>query len=183
MSLVGLKVRRHLALVAEHPVVDKRNTGYPVAMLRFSRTLKVVLTSCKVPHEVSPVHEVALVREEEAEVLPLCRYLYDNVFAATVIMHLIALHTTKPAFVSLSVCRAVHTREQHVLCIDELVLVRYDEVRVFLRVAGLLLTLPDRGTLCTLGHTHVAVNIECHLRRVSLSVEQRRVAILVAAEV
>ncbi|CUQ49199.1 Uncharacterised protein [Segatella copri] len=40
-------------------------------MLWLTIALNVVLTAGKVPHEVAPVHEVALVREEEADVVKL----------------------------------------------------------------------------------------------------------------
>ena len=40
-------------------------------MLRFAVALYVVLTACEVPHEVAPVHEIALIRQEETEVVPL----------------------------------------------------------------------------------------------------------------
>ena len=71
VSLILLQVIRQLALVAQHGVVDKRNARNPVAMLWLAVALNVVLSSGKVPHEVAPVHEVALVGEEEAYVVPL----------------------------------------------------------------------------------------------------------------
>ena len=40
-------------------------------MFWFAIALNVVLTSGKVPHEVAPVHEVALIGEEEADVVNL----------------------------------------------------------------------------------------------------------------
>ena len=40
-------------------------------MLRFSVALNVVLATSEVPHEVAPVHKVALVGEEEADVVHL----------------------------------------------------------------------------------------------------------------
>ena len=58
-------------MVAKTPVVKPVETGYPVAVLEFTIALKVVLTTCKVPHEISPIHEVALIGEEEADVLQL----------------------------------------------------------------------------------------------------------------
>ena len=35
-------------------------------------SLYVVLTSCKVPQEITPVHPVALIGNEELKVCPLC---------------------------------------------------------------------------------------------------------------
>ena len=39
----------------------------PVSMFWFTVTLEVVLSTGKVPHEVTPIHEITLVREEENE--------------------------------------------------------------------------------------------------------------------
>ena len=61
MSLVLLEVVRELALVAETQVVKERYSRNPVSVLQLSIALQVVLTTGKVPHEVAPVHEVALI--------------------------------------------------------------------------------------------------------------------------
>ena len=123
VSLVVLQLLRQLALVAKHPVVDKRDARYPVAVLGFSTTLHVVLSSGKVPHEVAPVHEVTLVREEESYVVPLCRHLHGHLLATAVVGHVSTRNATQPALISLSVSRRMHTWEQHVLSVNELVLV------------------------------------------------------------
>ena len=77
----------------------------------------------------------------------------------------------------------MHTREQHVLRIDEFLLMTYYEIRIFLRTVGFLLTLPDRCAFFSAWHTHVAIHIECNLRGICLTIEQRTVAILIAAEI
>ena len=97
-------------------------------MLRFAMTLYVVLASAEVPHEVTPVHEVALIRQEEAQVVYLRRHFHHDGLAAMVVRHLRTAHTTKPALVRFRVVGAVHTREQHVLCILQLVLCVYNKV-------------------------------------------------------
>ena len=61
MSFVVLELVRQLALVAKHQIVYEREAGYPVAVLGLAVTLYVVLTAGEVPHEIPPVHEVALV--------------------------------------------------------------------------------------------------------------------------
>ena len=61
MTLVLLQLIRQQRLVTQTDVVDEGDTREPVAVLEFAITLDVVLTARKVPHEVSPVHEVALV--------------------------------------------------------------------------------------------------------------------------
>ena len=40
-------------------------------MLWLTIALDIVLTSSKVPHKVAPVHEIALIGEEEADVVNL----------------------------------------------------------------------------------------------------------------
>ena len=183
VSLIFLQFLRQLALVAKHPVVDKRDTRYPVAVLRLSTTLQVILSTGKVPHEVAPVHEVALVREEETYVVPLCRHLHSHLLATAVVGHVSTRNATQPTLVSLSVSRRMHTWEQHVLSVNELVLVRYYEVRVLLCVRSLLLALPNGSTFLTLRNAHVAVNVKSHLRGVCLTVKQRRIAILVTTQI
>ena len=58
MTFIVFEILRKQFLVTYQQVVDKRNTGDPVAVLDFSATLYVILPSGKVPHEVTPVHEV-----------------------------------------------------------------------------------------------------------------------------
>ena len=52
---------RQQILIAQSPVVKPREAGYPVTVFQFAVTLQVILASCEVPHEITPVHEVALV--------------------------------------------------------------------------------------------------------------------------
>ena len=40
-------------------------------MLELTVALNIILATGKVPHEVTPVHEIALVREEETDVVDL----------------------------------------------------------------------------------------------------------------
>ena len=69
VPLVGTKFRRQFALVAQTEFVQEGNTRYPVAMLPLSVALQVILTSGKVPHEITPVHEVDLITQEETQIL------------------------------------------------------------------------------------------------------------------
>ena len=71
VSLVVLKVIGQLALVTIHQVINERDACNPVAVLCLSITLNVVLSATEIPHKVAPVHKVALIREEEAYVVPL----------------------------------------------------------------------------------------------------------------
>ena len=77
LSLVVLEVVRSVRLVAEADLVYKRNAAFPVACKHISRarTVDVILASGEVPHEISPVHPVHLVVEEEGQVLEEGRLL------------------------------------------------------------------------------------------------------------
>ena len=79
--------------------------------------------------------------------------------------------------------RAVHTWEEHILCIYILVLMTYYEVRVLLIGRSLLLALINRCAFLHHRLAHVAVRLESHLRSVSLTIEQWSIAILVAAQI
>ena len=48
-------------LVSQTPVVQPTETTYPVAMFQFALTLNIILTACEIPHEIAPIHEIALV--------------------------------------------------------------------------------------------------------------------------
>ena len=101
-------------------------------MLQFAVALNVVLTSGKVPHEVTPIHEVTLVRHEEADVLQERRHLDgDNLTATVVVLHR-AVNASHPVFISLCMVCVVHTWEKHILCVDILVLRTHGEISVFL---------------------------------------------------
>ena len=59
--------------------------------------------------------------------------------------------------------RTVHTREQHVLRIYELVLVRHHEVGILLRTVHLLLTLPYGRALFRTHLAHAALYVVLEL--------------------
>ena len=101
-------------------------------MFQFTVTLQVVLTSGKVPHKVAPVHEVALVGDEETQVLELCWNLNGNHLATAVVHLIMTADVTHPTLVVCTVSRAVHSWKQHVLCIFVLILSANNEVFVLL---------------------------------------------------
>ena len=133
-------------MVAQTGIVDERNSGQPVTVFQFAITLYVVLPSGKVPHEITPVHEVNLVTEEETQVFALRRYLYHYHLSALVVRHLLAFHAAHPVFVSPDVLVAVgiHAREHHVLGIDWFPVVVHDTVSIFLIGGMFLHTLVNR---------------------------------------
>ena len=173
MSFVFLEFVRQQRLVAESPVVEPVESGYPVAVFEFAVALKIVLTSGEVPHKVAPVHEVALIGEEETDVFKLCWHLNGNVLAASVVHLLVAFYTSHPTLVGSGMRRAVHTREEHVLSILVVVFCADDEVRVFLFFRRFLLALINGSAFLSHWSAHVALFTESHLRGVCLSVEKR----------
>ncbi len=90
MSFIVFEILRKQFLITYQQVVDKRNPRNPVAMFYFSGALYVVLPSGKVPHKVTPVHEVQLVGEEELDILPLGGHIYHYHFSALVVRNVIS---------------------------------------------------------------------------------------------
>ena len=101
-------------------------------MLQLSIALQVVLSTSKVPHEVAPVHPVALVADEEAHILKLRRNLHADHLTTAVVHLLMTTDFAHPTLIVAAVGRAVHAGEEHVLCILVLVLGTYYEVLIFL---------------------------------------------------
>ena len=170
MSFVVFQFVRQLTLVAQSGVVYKRNAGNPIAMLQFTIALYVVLPTCKVPHKVSPVHKVALIREEETQVIELRRNFHRYYFPTTIVRNLGSVYAAQYIFVRLSIFLFVHSGEYHVLSIYIIALMIYHKIGVFLTFTVLLLTTVDRCTFFQTRTTLVSINIECHLRRIRRAV-------------
>ena len=75
LALIVFQIIRSVRLVTEAEIVNESDAALPVSDERISRSRAVdfVLTSGKVPHEVSPIHPVHLVVEEERQILAECR--------------------------------------------------------------------------------------------------------------
>ena len=97
MTLSGQGIGQDLVVTAyEHPV-NEVETCYPVSVLQFSvMVLDIILTTCKVPHEVSPVHEVNLISQEELDVFCLCGYGQLDVVTALVVCNRTAFYASAP---------------------------------------------------------------------------------------
>ena len=116
-------------------------------------TLDIVLTAGKVPHEISPIHEIHLVGEEELDVFPLGRNLHHQHLSALVVRYLATFYTTQPIFISLCMRFAIHTREEHVLSILVFGLVTNHFVAVLFIGRFLFLALVNRCTFHYIVHT------------------------------
>ena len=153
MSLIIFQIARQESLVAHQEVIDKRYTRNPVTMFYLSLTLKIILTSGKVPHKVSPVHEVHLIDEEELDVFPLGRHLHHNHFATLIERYGLTFYAAQPVFVSFGMRIAIHTWEQHILSILIFGLVTYLFVAVFFCRILFFLTLINRRSFSHVVHT------------------------------
>ena len=152
-------------------------------MLELAIALKIVLTSSKVPHEVAPIHEVALVREEKVYILEKRRNLDTRRLTSTLYTHVLALDTSHPVFVGLGMTVRVHAREEHIVGIDIVRLVTNDAIAVGLVCAVLLHTLIFGSPLCA--HRHVILTFYLHSYRsgIRLTIEQGSITILLAAQI
>ena len=140
-------------------------------MFDFSLSLNVILTSGKVPHEITPVHVVQLVDEEELDVIPLCRNLHHNHFSTLVVGNLTSFYSSQPVFVGLCMCIAVHTWEQHVLSVFILCFMTYNFVAVFFIRTFLFFPLVYRSPFFHVVHASSFSRFQCRFRSISLSVE------------
>ena len=169
-------------LVAQQPVVYPAEARQPVAVLGFTEALHVVLPPAEVPHEVAPIHPVALIGEEEAQVLPRRGHLHRHHFAAAVVDFHPPLYSSHPCFIAFGMSAAPHAWEEHVLGIHIMLLVACHDVLVCF--ITLLWAAPVFG--CPFFHFLSAVAVlhkQFGLRRVYLTVNQGSFAILVASQI
>ena len=178
VSLVFAQIGGEFRLIAVEGVVDERNTGDPLAVFEFAVALNVVLTAGKIPHEVAPVHEVHLVGEEEAEVVPLRGHFTGEIVGLTVILavhfHGMSAHTAQPLLVKTGMGAREHTGEEHFLRrgVDGLAAHLDDVVLVGLVGIFLLVTL----------HTFFLA-VTHSLRGKGLTIEKGLLTVLLAVQV
>ena len=185
MSLVLFEFGRQFGLIAEHGVINKRNTGDPVSFGNLAVRLQVILTTREVPHEVPPVHEIHLVAEEETEVLRKSRTILRLLLAAVLITNTLAFDI-RPLFVCLYMAslRRIHTREEHAELRHIFVrrLISGDNIMVlltlFFRSRSIL-----RVALFLYRHAHIPLDAQLNRRIISLAVEQRTVAVLLTVQI
>ena len=186
MSLVFGDVEGHILLRAHQGLIDEGDTRNPVAVRHLAVALDVVLTTREVPHKVAPVHKVELVGEEVAQVLGEGGLHDGGHLAATAELHRCALHLC-PLLVGLHVraAGAIHAGEQHVQLIHIFILrlVFRDVVAVLLILIAFDDSAPSGLSLLRDRHTGAILILALHLRHIGLSVEQRRLAVLLAGQV
>ena len=184
VALIVLQLVGQLALIAQSGVVEPFDAADPVAMFHFAITLDIVLTAYEVPHEVAPVHPVALIADEEFQVLPSRRDRY-GLSGMEDAGYLTSRDAAYPSRIERGMLGRVHTREEHVLFILHLAVVARNIVGVLLVGIALLGSVIDR---CSIGEFRCSISVGVHfthlvLRGVGLSVEQRTIAILVTAQI
>ena len=186
MTLVVSNVRRHILLRTYQNLVDKLDTGDPVTIQYLPMALDVVLTSGEVPHEITPIHEIELVCEEEAEILTESRLHDRSHLSTTTVFDWYTLHIG-PLFISRDVTRITteHTWKQHVQFIHILIfrIVMGDIITIlFVRI---LFDHPTIGR-CTLfgdSSTSSPLILPFHLRYVGLTIDQRSLSILFTRQI
>ena len=100
-----LLVSRDVALVAKSRIINESDSADPVAVLQLALSFNVVLTTDKVPHEITPEHPTALIINEETNVLSERRN--HHTFSGTVRFFLCCdthLRLVDIALVSLCIC-------------------------------------------------------------------------------
>ena len=186
MSFVVGNIVRHLVLRTHQQGIDSLDTGDPVAVLYLSMSLNIILTTGEVPQEVTPVHEVQLIGEEETQVFGKGRLHHRFGLAALVELHRLPLDLC-PLLVGLHMAaiRAVHTREQHIQFVHILifgVMTRYI-VPVFLIRIFLADACPYRIAFLRISHAGTPFALPLDFRNVGLSVQQRGLSVLLAGQV
>src|SRR5574344_255434 len=136
---VVLQLGRQIALIAQHGIVDERNTAAPVAMSHFSIALDIVLTTHEVPHKVTPVHETDLILQEENKVLTKSRIDGRIDLTHIGVTDVVSLDVG-PLLIGCNMVGllAIHTRERHqelfAVVVLLLVIVKYVMVVLFRRL-------------------------------------------------
>ena len=178
MSLVFAQIGGEFRLIAVECVVNEGNTGDPLTVFEFAVALNVILTAGKVPHEVAPVHEIHLVGEEEAEVVPLRRHFAGEIVGLTVILavhfHRFGVNAAQPLLIETGMEAGEHAGEEHFLRrgVDERA-VHLDDV-VLVGLVGIFLLVTLHAFLLVLTHS---------LRSIGLTVEEGLLPVLLAVQI
>ena len=212
-ALVFLQRIGHEVLVAIEGVVDEGEACDGIAMLEFAVALQVVLSAGEVPQEVTPVHEVHLIGQEEAEVSPLRRkYAVDSFLGRARIAIAIAFDVhrivrlaegseesvllvgvfgvnAQPSVVGRSVCAGVHSREEHLgargvfIADGFFVLVVAIAFKFVFGHVALHAVALDGDELLVNVVALACKTADGRLAQVGFAVEQRTLAVLLAVEV
>ena len=186
MPFVVGNIIRHIILRTDQNRINKRNTGNPVTIQHLAISLNIVLPTGEIPHEVTPIHEIHLIAEEETQVFPKSRFHGSLRLPTIIITHRFPLHLC-PLLIGFDVARvtAVHTREKHIQLIHILILliIAGDIIPVFLFRVFLDYPAPCRFALLGDRDAISALILALHFRNVGLSIQQRRLPILLTRQI
>ena len=178
MSLVFAQIGGELRLIAVEGVVNEGDTGDPLAVIELTVALYVVLTAGKVPHKVAPIHEIHLVGEEEAEVVPLRRHLAGEIVGLAVVfsvhIHRFRVDTAQPLLVKTGMGAGEHAGEEHFLFRRVNGLAIYLDNVVFVGLVRIFLLVTLHAFLLAVTHS---------LRGKGLTIEEGFLTILLAVQI
>ena len=178
VSLVFAQIGGEFRLIAVEGVVNEGDTGDPLAVIELAVALYVVLTAGKIPHKVAPVHEIHLVGEEEAEVVPLRRHLAGEIVGLAVVfsahIHRFRVDTAQPLLVKTGMSAGEHAGEEHFLRRGVNGLAIYLDNVIFVGLVRIFLLVTLHAFLLVLTHS---------LRGKGLTIEKGLLTILLAVEI
>ena len=137
-------------------------------MFHLSVPLNVVLPPYEIPEEVTPVHEVYLISQEEAQVLCHRRHT------------ILLLYATHPILVGLSMAQRMHTGEQHIVLIHIVIIVSHHLVFLLRRVGHRAI---DGLALLLFRHQVITFWLTVYFAAIRWTIEERRLAVLLAVQI
>ena len=183
------------ALVTQARIVDEGDSRNPVATVGLAVAGDIVLTAGEIPHEIAPVHVVELVGEEVTHILRergLLQLGSLQGIALGIHQHRsihrgdVGLLNAGPLHIArrMRSCRAIHAREEHTWCHHVVLVAEVFGIAVS-AVGGCLhcLGIDGGGRIFLITVVAGLVDLEKNGRLERRTVEQRSLAILLAAQV
>ena len=172
-------------MIAEHCIVNKRNTGDPVTFGNIPIGLQIILSAGKIPHEITPVHEVHLIREEELQVFSERRAIIGFLLSTVFITNTFSFDI-RPLFISLHMAslRRIHTREEHAELRHILIgrFIARDHIMIFLAFHFRRRSILGMSLFFN-RDAHISFHTQFNRSIIGLSVEQRSVSVLLTVQV
>ena len=137
-------------------------------MFHLSVPLNVVLPTYEIPEEVTPVHEVHLISQEEAQVLCHRRHT------------ILLLYATHPILVGLSMAQRMHTGEQHIVLIHIVIIVSHHLVFLLHRVGHRTV---NGFAFLLFRHQIITFWLTVYFAAIRWTIEERRLTILLAVQI
>ena len=188
---------REETLITKTGIVYEGDTANPVALINGTVALNIVLTAGKVPHEISPIHVIELIAEEELHVFTesgsdFCGFLQGIAFSINIFGsrnrrtgHPAATFT-EPVGISSLVLGTVYARKNHVKLRGHDIFLFASSHDIFILFTGnsfnllgvKLLTLSGQGSSSVIArHLINDAGVE------SLAIKKRPLAVLLAVKV